>query len=33
MNARDVCGTLEFDHFDEMIELGYVTAARTLSVI
>jgi NTE family protein len=28
--ARDVCGTLEFDRADEMITLGYETAARNL---
>mgnify|MGYP001813328240 FL=1 len=28
--ARDACGTLEFDRADEMIRLGYETAARTL---
>lgn len=28
--ARDACGTLEFDRADEMIGLGYETAARTL---
>jgi len=30
MIARDACGTLEFDRADEMIALGYETAARTL---
>ena len=30
MIARDACGTLEFDRADEMIELGYETAARSL---
>jgi NTE family protein len=30
MIARDVCGTLEFDRADEMITLGYETAARSL---
>ena len=29
--ARDACGTLEFDRADEMIALGYETAARTLA--
>ena len=28
--ARDACGTLEFDRADEMIRLGYETAAKTL---
>jgi len=28
--ARDACGTLEFDRADEMITLGYDTAARSL---
>jgi len=28
--ARDACGTLEFDRADEMIALGYETAARSL---
>jgi NTE family protein len=28
--ARDACGTLEFDRADEMIALGYDTAARSL---
>lgn len=28
--ARDACGTLEFDRSDEMIRLGYETAARSL---
>ncbi len=28
--ARDACGTLEFDRADEMIALGYDTAARNL---
>ena len=28
--ARDACGTLEFDRADEMIKLGYDTAARSL---
>ena len=28
--ARDACGTLEFDRAEEMISLGYETAARTL---
>lgn len=30
MIARDACGTLEFDRADEMITLGYETAARSL---
>jgi len=30
MIARDACGTLEFDRADEMITLGYETAARNL---
>ena len=30
MIARDACGTLEFDRADEMIALGYETAAQTL---
>ena len=30
MIARDACGTLEFDRADEMIALGYETAARSL---
>ncbi len=30
MIARDACGTLEFDRADEMITLGYETAARIL---
>jgi NTE family protein len=30
--ARDACGTLEFDRADEMIKLGYDTAARSLGV-
>lgn len=30
MIARDACGTLEFDRADEMIKLGYETAARSL---
>ena len=30
MIARDACGTLEFDRADEMITLGYDTAARSL---
>ena len=29
--ARDVCGTLEFDRAEEMIELGYRAAADSLS--
>lgn len=28
--ARDACGTLEFERAEEMIRLGYETAARTL---
>ena len=28
--ARDACGTLEFDRADEMITMGYETAARSL---
>ena len=28
--ARDVCGTLEFDRAEEMIELGYRAAADSL---
>jgi NTE family protein len=28
--ARDACGTLEFDRADEMIAMGYETAARSL---
>ncbi len=28
--ARNACGTLEFDRADEMITLGYETAARSL---
>lgn len=28
--ARDACGTLEFDRADEMISLGFETAARSL---
>jgi NTE family protein len=28
--ARDACGTLEFDRAEEMIRLGYETAAKTL---
>ena len=28
--SRDACGTLEFDRADEMIELGYATAAKGL---
>jgi NTE family protein len=28
--ARDACGTLEFDRADEMITLGYETAAQCL---
>lgn len=31
MIARDACGTLEFDRADEMIELGFDSAARRLS--
>lgn len=30
MIARNACGTLEFDRADEMITLGYETAARSL---
>jgi len=30
MIARDACGTLEFERADEMISLGYETAARSL---
>ncbi|WOJ95554.1 patatin-like phospholipase family protein [Congregibacter brevis] len=30
MIARDACGTLEFDRADEMIALGYETAAKSL---
>jgi NTE family protein len=30
MIARDACGTLEFDRADEMITLGYESAARSL---
>jgi NTE family protein len=30
MIARDACGTLEFDRADEMITLGYETAAMNL---
>ncbi len=30
MIARDACGTLEFDRADEMITLGYETAAQSL---
>ena len=30
MIARDACGTLEFERADEMITLGYETAARSL---
>jgi NTE family protein len=30
MIARDACGTLEFERADEMIALGYETAARSL---
>jgi NTE family protein len=30
MIARDACGTLEFDRADEMIALGYESAARSL---
>jgi NTE family protein len=30
MIARNACGTLEFDRADEMIALGYETAARSL---
>ena len=30
MIARDACGTLEFDRADEMISLGYETAAQSL---
>jgi len=29
--SRDACGTLEFDRADEMISLGYETAARSLA--
>ena len=28
--ARNACGTLEFDRADEMISLGYESAARSL---
>jgi NTE family protein len=31
MIARDVCGTLEFDRADELIELGFESAATSLS--
>ena len=33
MIARDACGTLEFDRADEMITLGYETAARSFGTL